>query len=87
MSQPKLVLIFFLVARLGQLAHTLLEHVLAEFAPEFDEAAFIFVAVLLVGLALVPGFEFGLELVVEFTAHGNRAGWLIKRGVGNILPL
>ena len=60
---------------------------MSEFAPEFDEAAFIFVAVLLVRLALVPGFEFGLELIVEFMAHGNRAGWLIKRGVDNILPL
>ncbi len=67
--------------------HTLLEYVLAEFAPEFDEAAFIFIAVLLVRLALVPGFEFGLELVVEFMAHGNVVGWLIKRRVGNILPL
>ena len=73
MSQPKLDLIFFLVAGLGQLAHTLLQDLLSKFVPEFDEAAFIVVAVLFVMLALVPGFEFGLELVVEFLAHRSGA--------------
>jgi len=40
-----------------------LQDLLAEFVPEFDKAAFIFVAVLLVLLLAVPGFDFGDELI------------------------
>lgn len=59
------------MARLRQLAHALLQDLLAEFVPQFDEAAFIFVAVLLVLLPGVPGFDFGDESVVELVVHSR----------------
>ena len=86
-SQPKLVLIFFFMARLRQLAHALLQDLLAEFVPEFDKAAFIFVAVLLVLLLAVPGFDFGDELIIEFVAHGRtRSCWEERCSRSNIKP-